>query len=91
MSSVQSTIYEFWERCISETMFLRGRCHNRPYLYISESGSLVLDARPVNTEDKNIIFAIYITCDQVAKDYGFFFDEFIKDDGWYIWQKGGEA
>lgn len=87
MSSVQSPIYEYWECCISATMFLRGRCHNRPYLYITESGSMALDARPVNKDDETIINAIAVICSLIAEDYDFSLDYAYEFEGLYIWKK----
>ena len=91
MSSVQSSIRDLWECCISETMFLRGRCHNRPYLYITESGSLALDARPVDKVDETIINAIAVICSLIAEDYDFSLDCTNEFEGLYIWKKGGPS
>lgn len=91
MSSSQSSIKEFWERCIAETMFLRGHCRQQPYLYYTESGSLVLDARPVSPADRDVIDAIFVTCDIVAGLFGFYEDVSSPDDGLHVWKKGGDA
>lgn len=91
MSSIQSSIRELWESCISETMFLRSRCHNRPYLYITESGSMTLDARPVNQADETIINAVAVICSLIAEDYGFSLDCAYEFEGLYIWKKGGQS
>lgn len=86
--SIQSDVLKFWEDCICATMFLRGRCHQRPSIYFTESGSLVLDARPLNPGDAGIFFAIYVTCDQIAREYGFDLVETIEIDGLRVWKKG---
>lgn len=91
MSSVQSSIRELWECCISETMFLRGRCHNRPYIYITESGSLALDARPVDKFDETNIKVIAVICSVIAEDYGFSLDSTNELEGLYIWKEGGQS
>lgn len=91
MGSVKSSIREMWECCISETMFLRGRCHKRPYLYITESGFMALDARPVNQVDETIINAVTVICSLIAKDYGFSLDCAYEFEGLYIWKKGDQS
>lgn len=87
MNDSQSDIRKLWERCVAETMFLRGCCLQRPSLYYTESGSVILDARPLNHVDEDILFAVFVTCDQLAEMYGFILNESLGDNALYIWQK----
>lgn len=91
MSSSQSNIRAFWERCISETMFLRGHCHVRPSLYYTESGSLVLDTRQSAPEDREAVHAVVVICDLVADDCGFDMVCSREHRDLYVWRKGGAA
>ena len=91
MNSSQSDIREFWESCISETMFLRGHCLNRPSLYYTENGSLVLDARPINPVDISVVESAAVVCDIIAKECGFSQDTSVAVDYLFIWKKGGTA
>lgn len=78
---------KFWERCITESMFLRGRCLQRPSLYYTEEGSVILDARPFNTDDTGVLFSVYVICDQVAEMYGYTLNESLCELAFYVWQK----
>lgn len=91
MSSSQSNIRALWERCISETMFLRGHCHNRPSLYYTESGSLVLDAIPLNPVDTTIVNAVAVICDLIAEECGYRQNTSVAAVGYSVWQKGGDV
>lgn len=87
MNGSQSDIRKFWERCIAESMFLRGCCLQRPSLYYTEKDSVILDARPLNPEDTSILFAVYVTCNKVAEMYGYILNESLCDNALYVWQK----
>lgn len=91
MSSSPSNTQELWEQCIKAVMLLRRHCHKRPSVYFTESGSLVLDARPVNPVDRDIVNAIFVTCDLIANDYGFYQDVSNSVADLYVWKKGGEV
>ena len=91
MNSSQSNVRALWERCIFGTMFLRGRCHQRPSLYFTESGSLILDARPVCSRDTSLVNAVIITCGLFAEDSGFWRDESVYVEGLAVWKEGGAA
>lgn len=91
MNSSQSDIRKLWERCISKTMFLRSHCLNRPSLYFTENGSLVLDARPINPVDIFLVKSAAVVCDIIAKEYGFSQDTSVAVDYLFVWKKGGAA
>lgn len=91
MSSSQSNAQKLWEQCIFGTMFLRGHCINRPSLYFTESGSMVLDARPVNPVDISVVESAAVVCDLIAENYGFSQDKSVGEDYLFIWKKGGAA
>lgn len=91
MSSSQSNIRAFWERCIGETMFLRNHCIIRPLLYYTESGTLVLDALTVNPADTTVINAIAVICDLIAGECGYRQNCATGSGAIYVWQKGGDV
>lgn len=91
MNSSQSSIHKLWTRCIFDTASWRSRCPNRPSLYYTETGTLVLDARSMLPRDPELLNAIVFTCDIAAADYGFTQDLSVDDDNLFVWQKGGDA
>lgn len=91
MNSSLNDIRKLWEQCISETMFLRGHCHNRPLLYFTESGSLVLDARPINPVDISVVESAAVVCDIIAEECGFSQDTSVAVNYLFVWKKGGAA
>lgn len=91
MSSSQSNAQKLWEQCIFGTMFLRGHCINRPSLYFTESGSLVLDARPVNPVDTTVVNAVAVICDLIAEECGYRQDTSVSVTGLSVWVEGGAA
>lgn len=91
MSSSQSNAQKLWEQCIFGTMFLRGHCINRPSLYFTESGSLVLDARPVNPVDTTVVDAVAVICDLIAEECGYRQDTSVSVTGLSVWVEGGAA
>lgn len=91
MGSSLNDIRKFWEHCISETMFLRSHCHNRPYLYFTESGCLVLDARPINPVDISVVESAAVVCDLIAEEHGFSQDTATGAAYLFVWKKGGTA
>lgn len=91
MNNSPNNIYKIWEHCIYDTIFLRIRCHNRPSLYYTESGSLILDARPINPVDISVVKSIAIVCDIIAEEYGFSQDTSVAEDYLFVWKKGGAA
>lgn len=91
MNSSLNDIRKFWEHCIYETMFLRGHCINRPSLYFTESGSLVLDARPVNPVDTTVVNAVAVICDLIAEECGYRQDTSVSVTGLSVWKEGGDV
>lgn len=91
MNSSLSNIHKFWTRCIFGTASLRSRCVNRPSLYYTEEGTLVLDARSMEPGYPELVNAIVFTCDLIGTDYGFTQDLSVADDNLFVWQKGGAA
>lgn len=91
MSSSQSSIHKLWTRCIFDTASWRSRCPNRPSLYYTEAGTLVLDTRSMLPRDPELINAIVFTCSRIAGDYGFSQDMSVEFDDMYVWKKGGAA
>jgi len=91
MSSSQSNAQKLWEQCIFGTMFLRGHCINRPSLYFTESGSLVLDARPVNPVDTTVVNAVAVICDLIAEECGYRQDTSVSVTGLSVWREGGDV
>lgn len=91
MNSSQSNAQKLWEQCIFGTMFLRGHCHNRPSLYFTESGCLVLDARPVNPVDTTVVNAVAVICDLIAEECGYRQDTSVSVTGLSVWKEGGDV
>ena len=91
MSSSLSNVQKLWGQCIFETMFLRCHCHNRPSLYYTESGSLVLDARPVNPVDTTVVNAVAVICDLIAEECGYRQDTSVSVTGLSVWREGGDV
>ena len=91
MSSSQSNAQEMWKQCINATMFLRGHCHNRPCLYFTESGYVVLHFIVMDPADTEVRNAITVTCDLIAEECGFRKDTSASSSGLYAWRKGGAA
>lgn len=91
MSSSQSNAQELWKQCINATMFLRGHCHSKPSLFFTETGSVVLDARSMDPEDREVIHAVVVVCDLLAEDCGFDMVCSREFHDMYVWQKGGAA
>lgn len=91
MSSSPSNARKFWEHCIFGTMFARNHCNPRPYLYFTESGSVVLDARPVYPAYETVTNAIATMCDLIAKECGFSQDMSVSVAGLYVWKEGGAS
>lgn len=91
MSSSLSDVRKVWEHCILSTTFFRSRCRKKPYLYYTDAGSMVLDARKMLPTNPELLNAISFTCDIIAADYGFSEDLSVEVDGLFVWKKGGDA
>lgn len=91
MISSQSDVRKVWEHCILSTTFFRSRCRKKPYLFYTDAGSMVLDAREMSPSNPELLNAISFTCDLIADEYGFSQDLSVEVDNLYVWKKGGEA
>lgn len=91
MSSSQSNAQELWKKCINQSMFLRNHCHSKPSLFFTESNSVVLDARSMDPEDREVIHAVVVVCDLLAEDCGFDMVCPREFHDMYVWKKGGAA
>ena len=91
MSSSLSNVHKFWTRCIFGTASLRNRCVNRPSLFYTEEGRLVLDARSMEPGSTELVNAIVFACDLIGADYGFTRGLLVGEDNLFVWKKGGAA
>lgn len=91
MSSSQNDVRRVWESCIFATMFFRRKCSQRPSLFYTDAGSMVLDAREMSPSNPELLNAISFTCESIAADYGFSQDLSVEVDNLFVWKKGGEA
>lgn len=91
MNNSLNNARKVWEHCIFETMLLRRHCINRPSLYFTESGCLILDARPIYPVDISVVESVAVVCDIIAEEYGFSQDTATGAAYLFVWKKGGTA